>query len=226
MECETEYGPRAYIVSKPFYRPAPSAPSEGQPNTRDGTLEKLHPFRAVPGVCPNAARNPNPVLCVRRNFARLSLSRSRKAFDRRRVCEAVIRAQATFEGDLAAPGRWKQPGCGTRPVWDALQFPGESRQRSALLEAPAFGPARRGWHARDHARRLFASSQGLSAPMKARRQIGARHVAWVRGAFRVGRLRMGQRVGEPANLVADGLTRGTGAQTGGLPRKGRAISGT
>jgi hypothetical protein len=53
--------------------------------------------------------------------------------------------------------------------------------------------------------------------VKARRQIGARHVAWVRGAFRGGRLRLGQRVGQPANLGADGLTRGTGALTGGPP---------
>jgi hypothetical protein len=62
--------------------------------------------------------------------------------------------------------------------------------------------------------------------MKARRQIGARHVAWMRGAYLGGRGRPNHRVGQPANPEPDGATRGTGAQTGGLPREGRAISGT
>ena len=53
--------------------------------------------------------------------------------------------------------------------------------------------------------------------MKARRQIGARHVAWMRGAFLDGRARPNQQVGQPANPAADGATRGAGALTGGLP---------
>ena len=52
--------------------------------------------------------------------------------------------------------------------------------------------------------------------MKARRQIGARHVAWMRGAFLDGRARPNQQVGQPANPEADGATRGAGALTGGL----------
>ena len=56
--------------------------------------------------------------------------------------------------------------------------------------------------------------------MKARRQIGARHVAWMRGAFRGGTARPNQRVGQPANPQPDGATRGAGALTGGLPHIG------
>ena len=52
--------------------------------------------------------------------------------------------------------------------------------------------------------------------MKARRQIGARHIAWVRGAFRGGWARPGRRVGQPANPEADGATRATWARKGGL----------
>ena len=74
--------------------------------------------------------------------------------------------------------------------------------------------------------------------MKARRQIGAKHVAWMRGAFpaggpgpaRPGPIRQRdpsaslegspsrptQGVGQPANPETDGATRGAGALTGGL----------
>ena len=52
--------------------------------------------------------------------------------------------------------------------------------------------------------------------MKARRQIGARHVAWMRGAFLDGRACPNQQVGQPTNPEADGATRGAGALTGGL----------
>jgi hypothetical protein len=57
----------------------------------------------------------------------------------------------------------------------------------------------------------------LHGQVKARRQIGARHVAWMRGAFLGGRARPNQRVGHPANREPDGATRGAGARTGGLP---------
>jgi hypothetical protein len=150
---------------------------------RDGTLEKLLPFCAVLEVCPDEARQADPLLFVRRHLVGLPLRRSCQAFDRRRVREAVIRAQTTFEGDLAAARRRKQPGSRTRPVRDAVQFPAESRQRSPLLEAPALGPARRGWHARDHARRLPAGCNGVPRRMKGRRQVGGRYIARARGAF-------------------------------------------
>ncbi len=51
--------------------------------------------------------------------------------------------------------------------------------------------------------------------MKDRRQIGARHLARVRGAFRGGEGRVKQPVGHPADTEADGATRATGARTGG-----------
>ena len=48
--------------------------------------------------------------------------------------------------------------------------------------------------------------------MKARRQIGARHIAWVRGAFRGGQARLRQPVDQPANAEPDGATRDTRAR--------------
>ena len=51
--------------------------------------------------------------------------------------------------------------------------------------------------------------------MKDRRQIGARHLARVRGAFRGGEGRVTQPMGHPSNTEADGATPATGARTGG-----------
>jgi hypothetical protein len=53
--------------------------------------------------------------------------------------------------------------------------------------------------------------------MKARRQIGARHVAWMRGAFRGGQARPRNPVDQPANPEPDGATRATRARTGSAP---------
>lgn len=52
--------------------------------------------------------------------------------------------------------------------------------------------------------------------MKARRrrQIGARHVARMRGAFRGGQARPKNPVDQPANPEPDGATRATWARTG------------
>ena len=55
-------------------------------------------------------------------------------------------------------------------------------------------------------------SRGLPGPMNARRQIGARHVAGVRGAFRGGQARLRRRVDQPANPEPAGATRGTQAR--------------
>ena len=51
--------------------------------------------------------------------------------------------------------------------------------------------------------------------MKARRQIGARHIAWVRGAFRGGWACPRRQVAPVANPEADGATRATRTRTGG-----------
>ena len=55
--------------------------------------------------------------------------------------------------------------------------------------------------------------------MKARRrrQIGARHVAWMRGAFRGGQARPKNSVAQPANPEPDGATRAARARTSGAP---------
>lgn len=53
--------------------------------------------------------------------------------------------------------------------------------------------------------------------MKARRQIGARHVAWMRGAFRGGQARPRNPVAQPANPEPDGATRATRAPNSGIP---------
>ena len=50
--------------------------------------------------------------------------------------------------------------------------------------------------------------------MKDQRQIGARHIARMRGAFRGGRVRLRLSVGHPANPEPDDATRGAGARTG------------
>jgi hypothetical protein len=50
--------------------------------------------------------------------------------------------------------------------------------------------------------------------MKHRRQIGARHIARGRGAFRGGRARPRCPVVQRANPKPDGATRGAGARTG------------
>jgi len=50
-----------------------------------------------------------------------------------------------------------------------------------------------------------------------RRQIGARHVAWMRGAFRGGQARSANSVAQPANLELDGAARATRARTGSAP---------
>ena len=50
--------------------------------------------------------------------------------------------------------------------------------------------------------------------MKARRQIGARHIARMRGAFRGGQARPTNAVVQPANPEPDGATRATRARTG------------
>ena len=55
--------------------------------------------------------------------------------------------------------------------------------------------------------------------MKARRQIGARHVAWMRGAFRGGQARPKNPVAQPANPEPDGATRATRARNSGLPHR-------
>jgi len=54
--------------------------------------------------------------------------------------------------------------------------------------------------------------------MKARRQIGARHVAWMRGAYRGGRARPRNPEDQPANPEPDGATRAAQAGNGGVPR--------
>jgi hypothetical protein len=53
--------------------------------------------------------------------------------------------------------------------------------------------------------------------MKARRQIGARHIARMRGAFRGGQARPRNPVDQPANPEPDGATRATRARTGSAP---------
>jgi len=53
--------------------------------------------------------------------------------------------------------------------------------------------------------------------MKARRQIGARHIARMRGAFRGGQARPRNTVDQPANPEQDGGTRATRARTVGVP---------
>ena len=53
VQVETQSRPFAYIVSKPFRRSAPSAPSRRPIQSRDGTLPKLLPFIAVPELCPD-----------------------------------------------------------------------------------------------------------------------------------------------------------------------------
>ena len=53
--------------------------------------------------------------------------------------------------------------------------------------------------------------------MKGQRQIGARHIAWMRGAFRGGQARPRSLVDQPANPEPAGATRGTQARTGGVP---------
>jgi len=50
-----------------------------------------------------------------------------------------------------------------------------------------------------------------------RRQIGARHIARVRGAFRGGQARPTSSVAQPASLERDGATRATQALRGGTP---------
>jgi hypothetical protein len=54
--------------------------------------------------------------------------------------------------------------------------------------------------------------------MKARRQIGARHVAWMRGAYGGGQARPRNPEDQPANPEPDGATRATRARNGGVPR--------
>ena len=54
--------------------------------------------------------------------------------------------------------------------------------------------------------------------MKARRQIGARHVAWMRGAYRGGQARPRNPEDQPANPEPDGATRAARARNGGVPR--------
>ncbi len=54
----------------------------------------------------------------------------------------------------------------------------------------------------------------MHAVKSSKRQIGARHVAWMRGAFRGGRARSGNPVGQPANPEPDGATRAARARTG------------
>ena len=54
--------------------------------------------------------------------------------------------------------------------------------------------------------------------MKARRQIGARHVAWMRGAFRGKTARPRNQVAQLTNPEPDGATRATRARNGGVPR--------
>ena len=53
--------------------------------------------------------------------------------------------------------------------------------------------------------------------MKARRQIGARHVAWMRGAYGGGQVRPKVGAGPTSQPEPDGATWGTGALTGGPP---------
>lgn len=51
--------------------------------------------------------------------------------------------------------------------------------------------------------------------MKAKRQIGGRYLARVRGTFRGGQARLRHPVDQQANPEADGATRGTWARKGG-----------
>ena len=55
--------------------------------------------------------------------------------------------------------------------------------------------------------------------MKARRrrQIGARHVAWMRGAFRGGQARPRNSAVQPANQEPDDATRSARARNSGVP---------
>ena len=53
--------------------------------------------------------------------------------------------------------------------------------------------------------------------MKARRQIGARHIARMRGAFRGGTARPANTVVKPANQEQDGATRSAQARNSGVP---------
>jgi hypothetical protein len=59
-----------------------------------------------------------------------------------------------------------------------------------------------------------------------RRQIGARHVAWMRGAFRGDTARPRNSVVQPANPEPDGATGSTRARNSGVPCASSRVSQT
>jgi hypothetical protein len=59
-----------------------------------------------------------------------------------------------------------------------------------------------------------------------RRQVGARHVAWMRGAFRGGQARPRNSVAQPANPEPDGATRAARARNSGVPCTTSRVSHT
>src|ERR1035437_9867946 len=132
----------------------------------------------------SVSKRRNPDLRRRRHFTGIPFPRNSAAADRKRLREGCLRSEGTFEGDLATPGGWRQPCPGTSTEWHAVQLPSKSRQRQPLLEVSPSRLARRRRGAGDHAWRLPAGARGLHGPMKARRQVGARHMARVRGAFK------------------------------------------
>jgi hypothetical protein len=102
----------------------------------------------------------------------------------------------------------RQPTCR-----HALQFH-RATGAWALLEVATSGLPRRGWHASQYAWRLPSGDCGLRRRMKAKGQVGGRHIARDRSALRGGQARLRQPVGQPANLaLRDAIPRAT-ARTG------------
>ena len=99
-----------------------------------------------------------------------------------------------------------------------------------MLEASPREWTRRRRHAGDHTRCLPSGGCGLHSSMKARRQVGARHLARARGAFRSARFGRGQQYGErchpPARGAAWAKRDAARAKPDGCPRPLAACSQT
>ena len=172
---------RAYIVSKLFRRPARSASSEGTRRRETGLSKNSFPSMPYPKCAQMQREIQIPYYAADgTSLGFRSLEAAKRLIESGYVKPAYGR-----KGHLKAI--WLLQEDGGNPVethargWHPVQLPGEHRD-GPLLEPAAIGPARRGWRARDHARRLPAGCSGVPRRMKARRQVGGRYIARARGA--------------------------------------------
>lgn len=132
----------------------------------------------------SVSTRPDPVLCLRRIVGRVPHAQGCPRPDCARQREAIIRAKRTAASDLATATGRRHSGRDTAAHGQAIRSVGTLVGRSPLPATPTCGSPGRRLDGGIWPRRLPTRCSGSHAMKSARRQVGARHVARMRGILR------------------------------------------